>query len=130
MSSIDFTPAQTTATDVLASSCRSAEMSIVVWAPRCTPPMPPVAKTFMPAIWAKIIVDATVVAPSFFCPTMNAMSLLLVLMTACAAFPRYSICSRLRPITSLPCKIAIVAGTAPLSRIIFSTFNAVSTFFG
>ena len=34
-----------TTTSVRASSCRSAETSKVVLAPRCTPPIPPVAKT-------------------------------------------------------------------------------------
>ena len=63
-SRIDFAPAQTTSTPVWASSSRSAEMSIVVSAPRCTPPTPPVANTRMPAISAMIIVVATVVAPS------------------------------------------------------------------
>ena len=38
---------------------------MVVSAPRCTPPMPPVANTLMPAMWAMIIVVVTVVAPSF-----------------------------------------------------------------
>ena len=49
-----------------ASSSRSAEMSMVVSAPRWTPPMPPVANTLMPAMWAMIMVVVTVVAPS--CP--------------------------------------------------------------
>ena len=63
MSSICLAPAQTTATEVCASSCRSAEMSIVTSPPRCTPPMPPVANTRMPAISAMSMVVATVVAP-------------------------------------------------------------------
>jgi len=40
-------------------------MSKVDSAPRWTPPMPPVAKTRMPATWAQIMVAATVVAPGF-----------------------------------------------------------------
>ena len=63
MSRIDFTPADTTATEVWPSSVRSAEMSKVCWAPRCTPPSPPVTKTRMPASAASRIVAATVVAP-------------------------------------------------------------------
>ena len=63
MSRIDFTPAQTTATSVWPSSVRSAEMSKLVSAPRCTPPSPPVTKTRMPASAASRIVAATVVAP-------------------------------------------------------------------
>ena len=58
-----FAPAQMTHTGVFASSCRSAEMSIVFSAPRCTPPMPPVAKKRMPAMVAMSMVVATVVAP-------------------------------------------------------------------
>ena len=56
-------PAQTTATGVRASSSRSAEMSRVCSTPRWTPPMPPVAKTRMPARRAQIMVAATVVEP-------------------------------------------------------------------
>ena len=66
MSRIIFAPAQTTATGVWASSCRSALTSIVTSPPRCTPPMPPVANTRMPAMLARIIVVATVVAPVSF----------------------------------------------------------------
>ena len=40
-----FAPAQTTRTGVLVNSSRSAEISMVVSAPLCTPPIPPVAKT-------------------------------------------------------------------------------------
>ena len=39
------------------------EISMVFSAPRCTPPMPPVAKKRMPAMEAMIMVVATVVAP-------------------------------------------------------------------
>lgn len=60
---IAFAPAQITVTGVCASSFRSAEMSKLNSAPRWTPPMPPVAKTLMPARWAQIMVAATVVAP-------------------------------------------------------------------
>jgi hypothetical protein len=59
-----FAPADTTITSVRANSCRSAETSMVCSTPRCTPPMPPVPNTRMPASAAPIIVDATVVAPS------------------------------------------------------------------
>ena len=86
---IDLTPEDTTATGVRASSCRSAEMSKVFSAPLqagenrnnfhllgfnttlrhgqvnahlCTPPIPPVANTRMPAMEANIMVLATVVA--------------------------------------------------------------------
>ena len=57
------------------------------------------------------------------------MSLLDALITL-GAFPKYSISSSVSPTFNLPLKIAIVAGTAPLSRIIFSTLSAVSTFLG
>mmetsp|Transcript_19724 Transcript_19724/g.54232 ORF Transcript_19724/g.54232 Transcript_19724/m.54232 type:complete len:229 (+) Transcript_19724:1266-1952(+) len=63
MSRIDFAPAQTTATGVRPNSVRSAETSHDSSAPRCTPPMPPVTKTRIPATCAMSIVAATVVAP-------------------------------------------------------------------
>ena len=62
-SRIDFTPAQTTVTSVVAERCRSADSSQVLRASRCTPPRPPVAKTVMPAGRARCEVAATVVAP-------------------------------------------------------------------
>src|ERR1019366_4790518 len=68
-SSSALAPAQTTATGVRASSSRSAEMSKLTSAPRCTPPIPPVANTLMPARCAQIMVAATVVAPIFFVAT-------------------------------------------------------------
>ena len=63
MSRIALAPAETTITGVRASSSRSAEMSKLFSAPLCTPPMPPVANTLMPARCAAIIVAATVVPP-------------------------------------------------------------------
>ena len=63
----DLAPAQMTATGVFASSVRSAEMSIVTSPPRCTPPIPPVTKTRIPASAASSMVADTVVAPSSRC---------------------------------------------------------------
>ena len=57
------------------------------------------------------------------------MSLLLVFITF-SALPKYSISSFVNPTFNFPPSIAIVAGIAPLSLIIFSTFKAVSTFLG
>src|SRR3954447_4496096 len=61
-----FGPAHTTAVGVRPSSSRSEEMSKVAEgppsAPRWTPPIPPVAKTEIPAPCAAIIVAETVVA--------------------------------------------------------------------
>ena len=103
---------------------------MVVSAPRCTPPMPPVAKMRMPAMFAMIMVVATVVAPSAPRATSAGRSRRLALATERPALPRYSISSRLSPALSLPPMTAIVAGTAPLSRMHCSTSRAVSTFFG
>ena len=61
-SRIALAPAQTTAIGVRPSSIRSADTSN--GAPRCTPPMPPVANTRIPAWCATIIVPATVVDAS------------------------------------------------------------------
>lgn len=63
MSKIDLTPLDTTATDVFPSSIRSAEMSIESWPSRWTPPIPPVAKIFIPTEFDMNVVAATVVPP-------------------------------------------------------------------
>ena len=73
---------------ICASSSRSAEMSMVVSAPRCTPPMPPVAKTEMPAMWAIIIVVVTVVAPSMPRAQMTGRSRRETLATLRPLLPR------------------------------------------
>ena len=62
-SSSDLAPEQTTQTAVLPISWMSAEMSIVCCQPRCTPPIPPVAMKWMPAMGHTASVPATVVAP-------------------------------------------------------------------
>ena len=59
-STIDFGPEHTSRTGVRASSIRSADTSPL---PGCTPPMPPVAPTTIPARCAAQIVLETVVAP-------------------------------------------------------------------
>ena len=64
-SRIDFTPAHTTVVGTRDRVTRSADSSNVWFAPRCTPPRPPVANTAMPARAARCAVEATVVAP---CP--------------------------------------------------------------
>ena len=103
---------------------------MVTSAPRCTPPMPPVAKILMPAMWAMIMVVVTVVAPSAFLATSAGRSRRLALATLRPALPRYSISSALRPAFRRPPMTAIVAGTAPFSRMVCSTFSAVCTFLG
>ncbi len=59
-------PAETTITGISASAFRSEEMSNVSFQNLCTPPIPPVAKTFIPALLASSIVAETVVPPLFF----------------------------------------------------------------
>lgn len=102
-----FAPAQTTITGVWASSSRSAEMSMVVSAPRWTPPMPPVANTRIPAIWAMIMVVVTVVAPS--CPRAHstARSRRDALAMACPFLPKYAISSGVSPAFSRPPMMAM-----------------------
>ncbi len=130
MSRIDLAPAQTTATGVCASSCRSAEMSKVSGAPRCTPPMPPVANTRIPAMAAMIMVEATVVAPIPLRASTKGISRRLHLVTAWPARPSASRASPSSPTLRRPSMMAMVAGTAPLSRTTCSTRRAVSTFCG
>ena len=92
--------------------------------------MPPVAKIRIPAMWAMIMVVATVVAPSAPRATSAGRSLRLALATARPVLPRYSISSVLSPAFRRPPMMAIVAGTAPLSRMVCSTSRAVCTFLG
>ncbi len=127
MSRIDFAPAHTTHTGVRASSSRSADMSNVWDAPLCTPPMPPVASTRMPASAASTIVPATVVAPSSPRAASTPMSRRDAFATPSGpAVARCSICSADSPMVGRPRMIAIVAGTAPASRAVFSVASAHS----
>mmetsp|Transcript_28089 Transcript_28089/g.61651 ORF Transcript_28089/g.61651 Transcript_28089/m.61651 type:complete len:219 (-) Transcript_28089:436-1092(-) len=128
MSSIDLTPADTTTTGVLASSYRSADMSSVVSAPRCTPPVPPVTKVDMPAKLASFMVDATVVAPHWCPPSLPTVLYLPFLANnsgkslvehlparfSCPDTARSAISTSLRPIRHTPPLTATVAGTTPL----------------
>ena len=129
-SRIDLAPAHTTATGVRASSCKSADTSNVRSAPRCTPPMPPVAKTAMPAMAASIMVAATVVAPDWPAATTKGTSRRLTLMALWPNLPSISISAASRPTFNRPFKIAMVAGTAPWARTSTSTRSAVCTFCG
>ncbi len=100
-------------------------------APRWTPPMPPVAKTRIPAAWAAIIVADTVVAAQP--PPASAAARL-----GRAAFrtdrPVPSPAPPGRPSSSptriRPSRMAIVAGTAPASRTAASDARATSRFCG
>ncbi len=56
-------PEQTVTIGFVASAVRSAETSELRPSPRCTPPMPPVAKTLIPVRSTMWSVAATVVAP-------------------------------------------------------------------
>ena len=62
---MDFTPAQIMVISTFAKAVRSADSSKDSFAPRCTPPSPPVAKTWIPANAAMCAVAATVVAALF-----------------------------------------------------------------
>ena len=119
ISKIDFTPADTTVTGVLPNYYKSALTSITCSKPRWTPPIPPVTKISMPAAWAPIIVPETVVAPIPFRAIIVGRSLLLTFFTSLPVLASSSICDYERPTCILPSKMAIVAGTAPPSRIVF-----------
>mmetsp|Transcript_19807 Transcript_19807/g.47996 ORF Transcript_19807/g.47996 Transcript_19807/m.47996 type:complete len:248 (-) Transcript_19807:65-808(-) len=128
MSRIDFTPAHTTVRGVRASSVRSADTSPLFSTPRCTPPMPPVTKTRMPAMCASHIVPDTVVAPLPPFAMTSGRSRAPVFF---ALWPRRATRSRsasLHPMWTRPSRIAIVAGTAPRVRTAASTARAVSRF--
>src|SRR6187200_538922 len=137
-------PAQTTATGVRPSSSRSDEMSKVGWdpvppdagatparAPWWTPPIPPVAKTEIPAAWAAIIVAETVVAAQP--PPVSAAAMLgrAALRTEPAgAVARAVRAASSRPTSMRPALIATVAGTAPAARTAASDALATSMFCG
>mmetsp|Transcript_7748 Transcript_7748/g.48069 ORF Transcript_7748/g.48069 Transcript_7748/m.48069 type:complete len:212 (+) Transcript_7748:634-1269(+) len=92
--------------------------------------MPPVTNTSIPALWAKIMVPLTVVAP-FFCLAMTkAKSLREVFTASCPIRARPFSCSSSRPMCGTPSRTAMVAGTAPFSRTTCSTCLAVSKFCG
>ena len=101
-------------------------------APMCTPPIPPVAKTRIPAAWAAIIVAATVVAPhspdAIASPRFGRDDLP-------DAPPRrgregLELRPRASPTMSRPSLSATVAGTAPEARTAASDAVATSTFCG
>ena len=129
MSRMLFTPALTTQTGVVDSSVRSALMSNVVAAPRCTPPSPPVTKTRMPAraraAWSR--------RPWWRrgrrarCTDGRSRTLTLTTEGSLASSSRSSGES---PIRGTPPSTAIVAGTAPCSRTMPSTSVAIATFCG
>ena len=111
-SRIALAPAQTTITGVRDSSSKSAEISKLVSAPICTPPMPPVAKTEMPAKAAPIMVAATVVPAVRFWAMANAKSARETFM-APLVLASASRSASVSPIFKRPSITAIVAGTAP-----------------
>mmetsp|Transcript_148 Transcript_148/g.329 ORF Transcript_148/g.329 Transcript_148/m.329 type:complete len:248 (+) Transcript_148:2101-2844(+) len=128
MSSTDFAPAHTTITGVRPSSVRSALTSHVTSPPLCTPPMPPVTNTRMPAAAASSMVADTVVAPSPFKAMMCAMSRLETLATLVPDLAMCSNWARSRPMHGCPAMMAIVAGTAPPALTTSSTSKAVCKF--
>ena len=104
-------------------------MSKLCSAPRWTPPMPPVAKTLMPASAAASIVAATVVPPVRPAEMAKARSARESFI-APEDFASSASSGADSPIFSRPFRMAIVAGTAPSSRMIASTFAAMSAFAG
>ncbi len=130
-----FGPAHTTAIGVRPSSSRSDEMSKVGFgppsAPRWTPPIPPVAKTAIPAAWAAIIVADTVVAAQPPAAIAAASVGRAALRTEPAgAVARASSDSSSSPTRSRPAWTATVAGIAPAARTAASDARATSRFCG
>mmetsp|Transcript_36010 Transcript_36010/g.87018 ORF Transcript_36010/g.87018 Transcript_36010/m.87018 type:complete len:215 (-) Transcript_36010:151-795(-) len=130
MSRMLLAPAQTTATGVLPSSVRSEETSHVCSAPLCTPPIPPVTNTSMPARLAMCMVPLTVVAP--WEPLLIHMGRSRTPTFGIFPPPLASSSSSpsLIPTFILPPRTQIDAGTAPLALTSFSTASAVSKFWG
>lgn len=132
MSRIDLTPADTTATGVRPNSVKSALISHVSSTFLWTPPMPPVTKTSIPAIWAHIIVPDTVVAPTPPAWRQWAISLLLIFLTFPCDPSSANLCNSLSdsPTCIFLSMIAIVAGTAPCLLTTSSIFLAHPIFWG
>src|SRR5450756_990075 len=126
---MDFAPAHTVMQRARALRGRSCEMSRTALTPRCTPPMPPVTKTRMPAASAMCKDAATVVPPLNPMATATGMSRGPIFLTHLA---RASISSSdlERPTRILPETRAVVAGTAPPLRTMPSSSCASSRLIG
>eukprot|EP00597_Dinobryon_sp_UTEXLB2267_P019113 CAMPEP_0201111248 /NCGR_PEP_ID=MMETSP0812-20130820/73973_1 /ASSEMBLY_ACC=CAM_ASM_000668 /TAXON_ID=98059 /ORGANISM="Dinobryon sp., Strain UTEXLB2267" /LENGTH=102 /DNA_ID=CAMNT_0047374119 /DNA_START=251 /DNA_END=556 /DNA_ORIENTATION=+ len=98
----------------------SAEMSNDFSAPRWTPPIPPVAKTEISAMFAILIVLATVVAADNLFAQTYAKSRIEAFLIA-VDFANRTRSTSSKPIFTTPSIIAIVAGTEPNDRTIAST---------
>ena len=126
MSRMLFTPAHTTASGVRPSSVRSALTSKDCWAPRCTPPRPPVTKTRMPAIDARRIVDADRGRPVGAAGDNVGQVADADLAHLGVAAEQLEVLGR----QADPSSTAMVAGTAPCSRTMPSTSVAMATLSG
>ncbi len=123
-------PAETTITGVRASSSRSAEMSKLFSAPLWTPPMPPVANTLMPASAGHDHGrgDRRAAGAPLARPRRRGRRATASWRPTPAPARRARVA--LSPTFSRPSTTAIVAGTAPSSRMICSTAAAISAFCG
>ena len=128
-SRIDFAPAHTTTARVEAIAARSALMSSVSAKPRCTPPMPPVAKVWTPASRQAASVAATVRPPEARSAIAGPRSRALSLRAPRSA-PSRSSSAGSRPARSSPSSTAMVAGTAPAWRTACSIARARARFAG
>jgi hypothetical protein len=121
-------PAEITAIGVFASAYRSCETSLP--SPRCTPPMPPVANTRMPAPAASTAVALTVVAALAARARCTARSVAPALAKLAPSAASRSSVSGSRPTWATPSTIAIVAGVAPPSATASSSACATSRLAG
>src|SRR5664280_1008938 len=126
---MDLAPAHTVMQRARPITGRSCEMSRTALTPRCTPPMPPVTKTRMPAASAMCKDAATVVPPLNPMATATGMSRGPIFLTHLA---RASISSSdlERPTRILPETRAVVAGMAPPLRTMPSSSCASSRLIG
>lgn len=107
-----FAPEQTTVIGVEASTGRSADTSAEY--PLWTPPIPPVAKTWIPQALAINEVVATVVAPSIPRAMATGRSRTESFLTDGSTNRSTSLSER--PTLMSPSITAVIAGTAPRSR--------------
>lgn len=124
---MDFAPEQTTVPGRVARAGRSALTSSSL--PRCTPPMPPVAKTWTPALRARNSVAETVVPPSPRVLPRIGRSRRLHFRTS-EAFASRSISSSPSPSLASPRTTPATRGSAPPARTAAIISRITSRFTG
>ena len=122
---MDLAPLDITNILFLLSSVKSADISLLYSDPKWTPPIPPVAKNFIPILEAIFIVVATVVAA--LCLWKRDITILCKdTFSTFLDVAKSSISFSFNPIMISPFIIPIVAATLPLSST--ALIDSLATF--